>query len=398
MIRHVFVFGVVVPTLVTIALFLGFLLCWYKFNMRERLFSRKNRKSIFKKPEIELQNRKRMNLHRKAPGKARRGFSPSTSSEDISSDTDLFELDEDPKSFREHRIRNNQELNAVVIFNKSTRETSTVVAPVSIPRKPNVPDVQNLDGTKVTLEDTSRRTCRLKSVTFETDADETKKSVNLKGKSKDVTKPDRAASRHKAVSPTGGTSDKPAKFLRTGYVNSISPQSDCVKPKRVVWNQEYRPRTDPRRSKGTTSPSGAREPQYPAKSGTAELTGILVNLDLNADPGARKKPGNNADCRTTWDGGTALKAGVSKPTLPLQTRESGGIQSTMDSRTRGPKLGTGSPDSSMFHPGVSSQQHAIVSEPRSGHMDVDLESDPDYPRLSPTAAQPRSILRWTQSS
>ena len=43
MIHHMFVFGVVIPTVVTIALFLGFLLCWFKFNMRERLFRKKRK-------------------------------------------------------------------------------------------------------------------------------------------------------------------------------------------------------------------------------------------------------------------------------------------------------------------------------------------------------------------
>ena len=35
-----FVFGVVVPTVITIALFLGFLFCWFKFNIREKLFGK----------------------------------------------------------------------------------------------------------------------------------------------------------------------------------------------------------------------------------------------------------------------------------------------------------------------------------------------------------------------
>ena len=44
MIHHMFVFGVVIPTVVTIALFLGFLLCWFKFNMREKIFGKNTNK------------------------------------------------------------------------------------------------------------------------------------------------------------------------------------------------------------------------------------------------------------------------------------------------------------------------------------------------------------------
>ena len=40
MIHHMFVFGVVIPTVITIALFLGFLFCWFKFNIREKLFGK----------------------------------------------------------------------------------------------------------------------------------------------------------------------------------------------------------------------------------------------------------------------------------------------------------------------------------------------------------------------
>ena len=41
MIRHMFVFGVLLPTLVTVFLFVAFLLCWFKFNMRERFFKKR---------------------------------------------------------------------------------------------------------------------------------------------------------------------------------------------------------------------------------------------------------------------------------------------------------------------------------------------------------------------
>ena len=33
---HVFVFGVVVPTVITIAVFIGFLFCWFKLGVRDR--------------------------------------------------------------------------------------------------------------------------------------------------------------------------------------------------------------------------------------------------------------------------------------------------------------------------------------------------------------------------
>lgn len=41
MIKHMFVFGVIIPTAITIFLFISFLVCWFKFNMRERLFAKK---------------------------------------------------------------------------------------------------------------------------------------------------------------------------------------------------------------------------------------------------------------------------------------------------------------------------------------------------------------------
>ncbi|ELT90568.1 hypothetical protein CAPTEDRAFT_226510 [Capitella teleta] len=37
MITHVFVFGVVVPTVVTVTVFVGFLVCWFKCNIRQKL-------------------------------------------------------------------------------------------------------------------------------------------------------------------------------------------------------------------------------------------------------------------------------------------------------------------------------------------------------------------------
>ena len=48
MIRHIFVFGVLIPTIITIVLFLGFLLCWFRYNIFERLFNRQNRPRRFK--------------------------------------------------------------------------------------------------------------------------------------------------------------------------------------------------------------------------------------------------------------------------------------------------------------------------------------------------------------
>jgi signal recognition particle subunit SEC65 len=41
MIHHMFVFGVVIPTLVTVVVFVGFLICWFKFNIHDRLFKKK---------------------------------------------------------------------------------------------------------------------------------------------------------------------------------------------------------------------------------------------------------------------------------------------------------------------------------------------------------------------
>ncbi|KAK2154427.1 hypothetical protein LSH36_269g09033 [Paralvinella palmiformis] len=37
MIKHMFVFGVLVPTMITIVVFIGFLICWFKFNIKERV-------------------------------------------------------------------------------------------------------------------------------------------------------------------------------------------------------------------------------------------------------------------------------------------------------------------------------------------------------------------------
>lgn len=52
MIRHMFVFGVIIPTIITILVFIGFLICWFKFNLRERLF--KGKKSTGKKQPIKV--------------------------------------------------------------------------------------------------------------------------------------------------------------------------------------------------------------------------------------------------------------------------------------------------------------------------------------------------------
>ncbi len=38
-----FVFGVVIPTLITILVFVGFLICWFKFNLHERFFNKKQK-------------------------------------------------------------------------------------------------------------------------------------------------------------------------------------------------------------------------------------------------------------------------------------------------------------------------------------------------------------------
>ena len=40
MIHHVFVFGVLIPTLITISVFIAFLICWFKFNMKDRFFKK----------------------------------------------------------------------------------------------------------------------------------------------------------------------------------------------------------------------------------------------------------------------------------------------------------------------------------------------------------------------
>ena len=48
MIRHIFVFGVLVPTIITIVLFLGFLICWFRHDLYEKLFNKQNRPRRFK--------------------------------------------------------------------------------------------------------------------------------------------------------------------------------------------------------------------------------------------------------------------------------------------------------------------------------------------------------------
>ena len=41
MIKHVFIFGVLIPTVVTVVLFVLFLVCWFKFNLHGKLFKKK---------------------------------------------------------------------------------------------------------------------------------------------------------------------------------------------------------------------------------------------------------------------------------------------------------------------------------------------------------------------
>ena len=38
-----FVFGVIIPATITVIVFLGFLICWYKFNMNRKLFKKKKK-------------------------------------------------------------------------------------------------------------------------------------------------------------------------------------------------------------------------------------------------------------------------------------------------------------------------------------------------------------------
>ena len=54
MIKHMFVFGVVIPTIITIVFFVGFLICWFKFNIHKRLFTKKKpgKKNAFSAHEI----------------------------------------------------------------------------------------------------------------------------------------------------------------------------------------------------------------------------------------------------------------------------------------------------------------------------------------------------------
>ena len=52
MIRHMFVFGVIIPTLITILVFIGFLICWFKFNLKDRLF--KSKKCVGKKQPTKV--------------------------------------------------------------------------------------------------------------------------------------------------------------------------------------------------------------------------------------------------------------------------------------------------------------------------------------------------------
>lgn len=54
MIKHMFVFGVVIPTIITVLFFVGFLICWFKFNIHKRLFTKRkpNKKDAFAAHEI----------------------------------------------------------------------------------------------------------------------------------------------------------------------------------------------------------------------------------------------------------------------------------------------------------------------------------------------------------
>lgn len=54
MIKHMFVFGVVIPTIITIVFFVGFLICWFKFNIHKRLFTKRKpgKKNAFSAHEI----------------------------------------------------------------------------------------------------------------------------------------------------------------------------------------------------------------------------------------------------------------------------------------------------------------------------------------------------------
>lgn len=54
MIKHVFIFGVVLPTIITIIFFVGFLICWFRFSLHERIFVKRKpgRKKPFAAHEI----------------------------------------------------------------------------------------------------------------------------------------------------------------------------------------------------------------------------------------------------------------------------------------------------------------------------------------------------------
>ena len=54
MIKHMFVFGVVIPTVVTVMFFVGFLICWFKFNIHKRLLMKRkpSKKNAFAAHEI----------------------------------------------------------------------------------------------------------------------------------------------------------------------------------------------------------------------------------------------------------------------------------------------------------------------------------------------------------
>lgn len=43
MIYYMFIFGVILPTLLTVAIFITFVICWVKFNMKERLLQKRRK-------------------------------------------------------------------------------------------------------------------------------------------------------------------------------------------------------------------------------------------------------------------------------------------------------------------------------------------------------------------
>ena len=97
-----FILGVLIPAAITVIIFLGFLICWYKFNMKRRLLKKKRKQKTefstlavsstqriiqYGQDEEELDNEKntefvRMNVHHfgdKRPGPSINVISPSNS-------------------------------------------------------------------------------------------------------------------------------------------------------------------------------------------------------------------------------------------------------------------------------------------------------------------------------